>query len=63
MKLPESVLRVRTIKELLKGNFFDKVNKDKEWLVTLVAQRQITRTKLNESHIKEEKSDEELFIK
>ena len=59
VELPESILRVQTTKELLEGDFFNKV---KQWLVTLVAQRQIARTELYESLIKEEKLDEELFI-
>lgn len=63
VELPESVLDMHNTKELLEGEYFDKFNKDKERLVTLVAQRRVARTKLYESSIKEENSDADPSIK
>ena len=59
VELPESVKLVQTTKELLEGDFFDKVNRDKEWLVTLVAQRRVPHPRTAEADAPDERSDAE----
>ena len=52
--LPKSAALARTTKELLEGDFFDSRDRGVEWVVTLLAQRRVARSKLNESSDQDE---------
>ena len=60
-ELPQSASLVRTTKELLEGDFFERNPREKSIAITLVAQKWIPRTNLLESSDKEE--DDNPYIK
>ena len=52
-ELPQSASNVRTTRELLEGDFFERNTREKSWTIVLVAQKRMPRTKF-ESSDKEE---------